>query len=208
MTSIVDTPFQPTLPPEGVFSQAEISFMDDSPPGLFPENQDSNFGFIIRKLFSNYIQDLIGKEQTVYNERFVDTSTQFLDEWERQENLPQNPTTLTIPQRRNTILSRVRKGPFTRTRRAATVEDFITATFGESASFGTTGIAITSTGIPLYSGVTSLTGTYRIVENISGFSYQVRILNTITVDTAGLTRELTRITPAGISFTILSTSTP
>lgn len=40
------------------------------------------------------------------------------------------------------------------------------------------------------------------------FAYEVRILNTITVDVAGMTRELTRITPAGISFVINSVALP
>jgi hypothetical protein len=52
-----------------------------------------------------------------------------------------------------------------------------------------------------------LTNTYTIVENIAGYSYDVRILNSITVDQVALIRELTRITPAGISFTITPVAT-
>jgi hypothetical protein len=208
MSEILITPFQPTLPPEGLLSDAEITFIEDSPTALFPENQNSNFGLLIRKNFSDYVMELISQQQTVYNERFVATSSQFLDEWERQEDLPQNPPTLTISQRRNAVLARVRKGSFTHGRRNATIENFITATFGESLAFGVEGIALVPAGVPLYSGVSSLVGTYAVVENIPGFSYQVRILNTISVEMTGLTRELNRITPAGMTFTIVSVATP
>jgi hypothetical protein len=207
MSTAETTPFQPTLPVEGEFSDAEIAFIEDSPPGLFPENQDSNFGYIIRKGFTDEIQILSTQQQTIYNERFVATSQTYLSMWELEVGLPVAPTNLTIPQRRNTILSHLRKGPFTRSRRAATVENFITATFGESASFGTGGIVLVSAGVPLYSGLTSLTNTYQVVENIAGYSYDVRILNSITVDQVALIRELTRITPAGISFTITPVAT-
>jgi len=208
MSEILVTPFQPTLPAEKPVTDAEIAFMEDSPTGLFPENQNSNFGFVVRKNFSDYVMQLIGQQQTIYSERFVDTSSQFLDEWERQEDLPQNPTGLTIPQRRNAVLARVRKGPFTHARRNSTIENFIIATFGESISFGTEGVVLVTAGVPLYSGSSSLAGTYAVVESIATFSYQVRIKNTISVDMTGLTRELTRITPAGISFTIVSVPTP
>jgi hypothetical protein len=40
------------------------------------------------------------------------------------------------------------------------------------------------------------------------FYYEVRILNTITIDEQGLRRELDRITPAGITYDITYTPTP
>jgi hypothetical protein len=158
------TEFQPTLPAEVPFTDAEIAFMDESPPGLFPENQNSNFGYVIRKIFSDRVQELINQLNTIYNEKFVLTSVTYLDEWEETVGLPVNTGLFTQSQRRNLILNRLRKGPFTRASRRAIVESFITATFGDAPGFDPAGIAIDSSGIPLYSGVFSLAGTYVIRE--------------------------------------------
>lgn len=202
------TEFQPTLPAEVPYSDAELAFIDESPPRLFPDNQNSNFGYLIRKIFSDHVQELINQLDTIYNEKFVNTSLQYLDEWEREVGLPVAPTSYNTAQRRNAILNRLRKGAFSRAARRAVVESFITATFGAAPAFDVSGIPLDSSGIALYSGTNSLTGTYNIVENVAAFSYDVRILNTIAVDQVALTRELTRITPAGISFTITMTATP
>ena len=192
---------QPTLPSEVPFTDAELAFFEDSPPGLFPDNQNSNFGFVIRKLFSDYIQALIGQQQTMYNERFVDTSTQFLDEWEHQEDLPQNPTSITLSQRRQAVLGRVRKGPFTWDRRAQVLDSFVTSSFGDPVKFTPSGIGFDASGIPLYAGVTTSIGAYRVYEDIRNYSYEVWLKSGFTPG-AGFTRELQRITPAGITFTI------
>lgn len=196
------TDFQPHFPAEVPLSDAELAFIDESPPGLFPENQNSNFGYVIRKIFSDRIQDLINQIDTIYSEKFVLTSSQYLNEWEETVGLPVNTGLFTTAQRRNLIINRLRKGPFTRAMRRAIVESFITATFGTSPGFDLSGIPIDSSGIPLYSGVNSIIGTYRIYENIQNFSYEVWIKNGLSPDFLGLTRELNRITPAGISFLI------
>lgn len=198
------TKFQPTLPPEQPFTDAELAFLDESPPGLFPENQDSNFGFIIRKIFSDHVQDVINQTDTIYNEHFVDTSDQFLPEWELQVGLPQNPPGLTIQQRRNLILNKLRVGPWTRARRDAIVASFVAATLGDAAQLTPQGLALDASGIPLYSGLTSLTNAYTITENISGFSYTITVAQGITLDTVALTRELNRVQPAGLSFTVVT----
>src|SRR4051794_29165101 len=98
------TPFQPTLPDEIQFTDAEFAFMEDCPPKLFPENQDSNLG-LIRKIFCDRTQELADQQQTIYNERFVPTAEQFLDEWEIDTGLPINPTGISIAQRRSNILA-------------------------------------------------------------------------------------------------------
>ena len=182
--------------------------MENSPPGLFPENQNSNFGFIIRKIFTDLVQDLIGQEDELYNERFVNSSTDYLDVWEQQMGVPIAPTTLTLAQRRLVVLNRIQVGPFTHARRAAIIESYITATFGNPIMFSPAGISLPSAGVPFYTESGSLSSLYAVVENIAGFSYTVRLKNTLTVDMVGLTRELTRITPAGISFTIIYVATP
>jgi hypothetical protein len=196
------TPYQPSLPPEEDFTDAEIAFLEDSPPGLFPENQDSNFGLIIRKIFSDRIQELIGQQQILYNEHFVETALAYLDMWEADYGLPPNPVGRSVPQRRQDVLNRVRFGLFTRARRQAIVESFVIATFGDSTPIDSGGIALTAAGVTLFSGITNLTGAYTITEDIPNFHYSIVVLNTIAVDLVGLTRELTRITPAGISFSV------
>jgi hypothetical protein len=199
------TEFQPTLPAEGVFTDAELAFMEDSPPGLYPENQDSNFGFIIRKLFSDRVQELIGQQATLYAERFPNTANAYLDEWERAVGLPANPSTLTLGQRRQGVENRLKKGWFTRSRVREIVESFLTPTFGDPIMLSPAGVPFSSGGIPLYSGESSLVGLYRVYERIPANAYDVWIKNTVTPDIVGLTRELTRITPSGISFTIDNT---
>jgi hypothetical protein len=201
------TKFQPTLPAEVQFSDQELNFMDESPPGLFPENQNSNFGFLIRKIFSDQLKLVAGQQDTLYKERFVSTSTEFLDVWEHDVGLPVNPAGKTIDQRRAEVINRLTKGPFTRPRRAALIEKYVTATFGVVPQLSVVGLSIGS-GIVLHSGVNSLTGTYNIVENITDFSYQVRIRQDITVDTTSMLRELTRLTPSGINFTIVAVRDP
>jgi hypothetical protein len=200
------TPYQPTLPPEGTFTDAEIDFIENSPPGLFAENQNSNIG-LFRKLFTDDIQQLANQMDTLYQERFVATSTQFLDEWEEEVGVPQKPTGLDIATRQAIVLTRLRVGPFTRQARRDIVENYIGATFGTPVVFSPTGIPMSAAGVPLYSGSTSVTGAYNIVEDIPNFTYTVRILNTIT-PAAGLQRELARITPAGITFSIVFVAVP
>jgi hypothetical protein len=201
------TPFQPVLPVEGSMTDAEITFTEDSPPGLFAENQNSNIG-LIRRILTNRVQELIGQQSEIYNERFVDTSTDFIDEWERQMGLPVAPTGRTLAQRRQDVLSRLVRGPFTRARRTEIVEKYIVATFGDPIQLTPAGVALTVSGLPLYTEAGSLATLYNIVEDIPNFHYQVRIKNTLTPDTVGLTRELTRVTPAHYSFDIAFVATP
>ena len=202
------TPFQPTLPPEGDFTNAELMFMEEEPPGLFPANQDSNFGWVIRKNFSDFVQELQDDQLLIYNERFVDTSTQFIDQWEWEVGLPPNPSGVAIAGRRQNVLARLQRGPFTRPRRDAIIEAAINATFGNPIILTPPGVAMDPAGVPLYTESGDVSTLYKVVENIPGYSYQVRIKNTITPDIPSLTRELERITPAGISFTIVSVAVP
>lgn len=195
------------IPPVEDRTDIEQLWVDLEPPGLFPPDQDSWWGQR-RKIYADYLQELADDFAAWYlnmNPNTVDATD--MSEWEDMLALPATGS-LTLEQRRSRVLSRWARGPFTRTRRRQIVESFIVATFGVAATFTSSGIAFDSSGIPFFSGATSLSGTYNIVENIPGFSYDVRILNTITVDQPGLTRELTRVTPDGISFTITLTATP
>lgn len=197
------TPFQPILPAEVPFIEAEFNFMEESPPGLFPENQDSNFGYIIRRIFSNYIQDLINWQATLYNERFVETSTQFLDQWEIEVGLPPNPPGMSIADRRAEVLSRLQRGPFTRERRRKIVERYVLTTFGNPIQLVPEGVALVTDGVdgvPIYGEGGDVTDLYQITEQIANFHYSIWIAGTNTPNMESLTRELNRITPAGISY--------
>jgi len=202
MSSTDVTPNQPTLPAEVRFTDAELIFLDESPPGLFPENQNSNFGFVIRKVFSDKTQNISDWQDTIYNERFVNTSTTFLDQWELELGLPANPTGVSISLRRASVLARIQRGPFTRARRNALIESFITTTFGTATQFTPAGVPFDASGVTLYGESGALGSLYNVVESPSTFSYVVNVAASNVPDIAALTRELKRITPAGISFTI------
>lgn len=204
----MSTAFQPTLPVEIAPSDAEFDFMELSPAGLFPENQNSNFGFAIRKLWCDRIQELADQQTTMFNEKFAATATQFLDDHERQYGLPIAPTSLSIAQRRQQVGNRIRIGAFTHTRRKLIVESFITATFGNPIQLTPAGVPLSAGGIPLYGEGGDVSTLYRIVEDIENFHYDVRIKNTVTPDDAGLHRELDRITPSFFSYTVVYVATP
>jgi hypothetical protein len=195
------TPHQPTLPAEANFTQAELVYMDESPPGLFPENQDSNFGYVIRKIFSDVSQDIANWQDILYNEHFVNTAGRFIDQWEIEMGLPIDPS-LTLVARQTNVLARIQRGPFTRTRRDNVIEQYVKATFGTTIQLVPQGVPITSAGIPIYGESSNLTPLYEVYENQRNFSYEVWINSAYTPSITALTRELKRITPAGISFTI------
>lgn len=197
------TPGQPTIvPPSTPTGDAIVDFIESSPPGMFPENDDSNFGFAIRGLWAAKVEDLIAQQDLIYKERFVDRSELFLDEWERETGTPAFPAGFDLTTRRAIVKGRLRKGPFTRAKRKEIIERYLKATFGGGVSFPPTGISIGS-GIKLTGGSTApdVTAVYKIVEDIPNYLYHVYILNTYT-PAAGMQRELKRITPAGIEFDI------
>lgn len=197
---------QPTLLPEGLFTEAELNFMSESPPGIFPENQDSNWG-LIRKMWTDQIQHAIDALTYVYQEAFIQTSEDQLDEWERTYDLP-HATNLTVPQRRARLLTAARKGPFTRTKRREIIERFITATFGDSIALTPAGVPLVAAGVPLFNDVGNVLNLYSILEQVEGFSYIVFLLQGMALDMEGLIRELKRFTPAGISFSIVEVPDP
>jgi uncharacterized protein YmfQ (DUF2313 family) len=195
------TQFQPVLPAPVPLTEEELNFIDESPPNLFAENQNSNIG-LKRKIFSDQMTDVRNQIALLYSERFVNTSVQLLDMWEEQVGIAINPTGLTTAQRRARILSALNKQPFTRARRQAVVETFLTATFGNTIRLTPDGVPFSAAGLQLFSDASSLTGLYTITENITNFSYAVSIQPTALVDQAALVRELRRITPAHINFTV------
>lgn len=194
-----------SIPPEERYGEVEIDLIDFEPPGLFPTNQDSVWGQV-RKVYADYMQ-----------ENFVDVLAQWyvnldpntvnaadMDEWEYMLGIP-NGAGLALERRRAFVLARMEVGPFTYSRRERLVELMISLTFGQAAELTLDGLSLDGAGVPLYSGLTDLAGTYRIYEDVPNYSYQLVVLNSIPVE--GLDRELRRITPAGITLTVDNTVT-
>lgn len=198
------TPFQPIIPeqPKQV-SEAEFNFMEDSPPEFFPDNPESNFG-LKRRLWTTQMQEIIDQLNLTYLERFPTSSTQFIDEWEITVGLPVGTDTSEagIAARRNRVVSRLRKSAFTDELIRQVVEGYIAVTFGGPLMLTVPGVEIPVGGLTLYGEGGDISATYRVYHDLQNFSYTVYIRSDITPDIVGLTRELKRITPAGISFTI------
>jgi hypothetical protein len=197
-------PKQPTLPIPVSYTEQELNFIDESPPGLFPENQDSNLGYLIRKTFTDQVKVIADQMALMYSERFVATSTQYLDVWEKEVGLPVNPPGASVTRRRNAISTRLIKGPFTRARRDATIESFIESTLGAATEILPPGVVLSAGGVTMYSGLTSAKYNYTVTEKVDQFLYLVYINPAIALDIVGLRRELDRITPAGISYTVIN----
>jgi Uncharacterised protein conserved in bacteria (DUF2313) len=193
---MVITP-QPTLPPEELFTDPEFNFMEESPRGFFPENQDSNWGYR-RKVFSDVIWEIYQQLHLIYSEIFPASSQTYLDEWEYMVGLPQNPANKTLQQRRVMVMNRLRGGPFTRTQRRNIVESYITATFGDPIILLPPGHGMEIGGSPLYNEPGDVRQLYMIVETIPSFQYEVRIKTGMALDQVGLERDLRWYTPAGI----------
>jgi hypothetical protein len=195
-----------SIPPEGHYGDVELELLHNEPPGLFPENQDSYWGQV-RKVFADYLQGVVDQFADWYlnlDPRTVDLDD--IDEWETMISVPTDKTALSLTQRRAILVARFSYGPFTRSARKAIVESFLVATFGPATVFSVGGIPITAPGITLYSGAFSLTGLYTITEDIQNFTYTVTIDPSVAVDLAAMSRELRRITPAHINFSVVSGS--
>ena len=194
---------QPVMPVEIPLNDMEQFVDAEQPRNLWPRNQNSNFG-TLRKVITSPLQDTIDTMNELLDEMFIDTSIGYLGLHEVELGLPKAVTGYSDVHRRATLYSRKARGPFTRPRLRNLVERFILDTFtsGTSTAFDASGIPITGAGITLYSGVAGPVSTlYRIYENVENFSYEVWIRSDVTPDVAGLTRELTYLTPAGITYT-------
>ena len=188
---------QPILPLEIDFTDPELNFMDESPRGFFPENQDSNWGWK-RKVFSDVMWELYGQFHLLYSEMFPSTAQEYLDEWERMVGLPPNPPNKSVGQRQQAVLNRLRGGPFTRTQRRLIVESYITATFGDALQLLPPGVPMIVAGQKLYNEPGDVKHLYMILETVEQFKYEVRIKTGMAIDQIGLERDLRWYTPAGI----------
>lgn len=213
---------QPLLPPEENISDAERIFIAESPPGLWPENQDSNFG-ALRKVLTGPVQAQADLVDALFVEMFLATTNGYLALWEAEYGLPINPPNFAVDFRRFLLMLRARKGPWTRTFRAQIIEGMIRGTYGFALEITydgipippegllfvsddvlpdfTYGMPITPEGLVLDDSGVPLESSYYVIENIPGQSYHVGIRPDFAPDMDLLNRELARATPAGISFT-------
>lgn len=197
-------PNQPALPVEEQFYPLEELFISESPPNLWPTNQDSNFGSV-RRAFMGELQKAVDLLTALFNERFVETSEGYLTRYERDLGLPINPP-LSVDLRRARILRRMRVGPFTRTWRRMLVEGALqeVVSLGDATRLTVEGVELTAGGTTLYNEpiLGDLSNYYEITENVTGFSYDVWVDSNVQIDQQALDRELRHFTPAGINFTI------
>lgn len=192
----------PTLPPEQQATNIELDLMENEPGGLFPIGQDSYWGQL-RLIFAQQLQGLADQ----LHQWYLNMNPATVDEidmpmWEQLEQIPASADSKSVEQRRAFVISRSKRGAFTRTRRREVVEAFIAATLGLAPEFSPDGLPLTVDGLPFFADISSVIGTYAIVEDIPGFAYTVYILDTIDPDLIGLARELERITTAPITFSI------
>lgn len=185
---------QPVMPAEGVYTDIEELFISEQPPGLFPENQNSNFG-TLRRVLTEPLQDAADQLTLMFNELFIDTSSAFLSRWETEMDLPDSTGVLSDTDRRSRILARRERGAFTRSRLRRLIERHISATFGEPPLFSGAGLPFGAGGIVLHAEFAPVTTLYRIYEDFRNFSFEVWIKNTVTPDLSSLNREITRISP-------------
>lgn len=195
---------QPAVPPLAPLTPIEQAYIDESPANLFPENQDSNFG-LKRKNFCDVLDNVSSQLDLLYNERWPNTSSDFISYHENQAGVPVNPPILTLAQRQQLVEIRYLLGPFTPLLRNAIIEYFISLVEvpGSPPAFLTSGVSLAG-GIPLFASAGPLTMYYVVVEDVENFSYAVYIDSSVNFDLVGLSRELTRITPAGITFKVFN----
>lgn len=221
-----------TIPEEGNYSDVELELLDNEPPGLFPTNQDSFWGQQ-RKVFADYLQEnFVDWLAARFADLSIDTaSSDALSRWEKQLDLP-DFSYRSIELRRSIIKALLHKGYMSRAYRLYVVELFVMATMGTGPVLTPEGLEITSGGIPflpseenfalvsaegvaipssglvLDAGGIPMTGAINIIENITNFSYDVRIRTDLAPDVAILTEVLRRLTASGITFTVTITASP
>jgi len=195
-----------TLPAEQPLTDFEKVFIEESPHGLWPENQDSYFGQL-RYVLTMPLQTLADQIGAMYTEMFVASSTDWLTRWEQNFGIPALIPTPSNQLRRNRILTHIRKGAFTRTTRKAIIENYIYASqgIGVPTSILPDGIDLSSgAGVTLYgeSVPADISNLYSINEDLANFAYRVNVDPSLTPDFQAISRELSHFTPAGITFTI------
>lgn len=191
----------PTLLPEGAYNEMERRVIDASPDELWPDNQDSNFGQI-RAVTVAPMQEILDLLDILANEMFVLTAYRYLALWEEEVGLPPNPTGSSTENRRATIISRLRKGPFTRTRRRNIVRQFLLAFFGPPIALVPEGVPIPPEGLGLFAEGTNVDDLFIITEEVEDFHFTVIVDQSISIDIDGLANALDFVMYAGLSFDV------
>lgn len=193
---------QPALPAEGQYSEMERLFIEEQPKVVLPTNQNSNFG-ALRRTITDPFQESYEVIKALALELFISTAEGYLGLWERDLGVPPNQAGLTIEQRRARLYNRIRKQPFTKARRKEVIDNYIISIQGTSVSLTPEGVPLTADGVPLFSEpIPPGTPPYTITENVEDFSYTVTFNEALDINIADVTRDLEKITPAGINFTI------
>ena len=151
------------------------------------------------------MQEAIEQLDTTYNERYIETASEFLDEWEEQMHVPINPPNFTEAERRAIVKGRLRRGMWTKDRLEALIESYIQITYGPSVLITPEGIELVAAGVPFYAEAGAVKSFYRVYHDPINFSYTVIIRNDIapTMRIPELTRELTHFTPTPLTFTLM-----
>lgn len=199
---------QPTLPAEGAYSDAELLFISEEPRNLFPPNQNSNWG-LLRRVLTDKSQEVNDLLTDLYNQMFYSTATGatgYLGRWEDEVGVPKAPTGYTDMQRRVWVGLNKKRGLFTESLVNSVIESMLgVAASGPPIELGVGGAALSAGGSPLYGEGGTVQQQYRVYYNPRTYSYEVWIVSSSTPDLVSLTRKLTRITPAGMSYTIDNT---
>lgn len=200
---------QPTLPPEGAYTDAEQLFISEEPGGLFPPNQNSNWG-LVRKVLAGKSQEVTDLLNDLNTQTFIRTALGadgYLGRWEAQVGLPKAPTGYSDAQRRVWVeISHTRNGGFTKTRVNDVIESYLQVVGGGAPTeLLPPGVPVTPAGITLFGEGGNVSSQYRVYYNPRNFSYQVWIVSSTTPDVPTLARKLAWLTPAGMSFTIDNT---
>jgi hypothetical protein len=194
------TVYYPEIPPEGDYSESEQAFIENSPPGLWPDNQDSYFGQF-RKVTTDEFQDIRDILFRLWLNMVPQTADEYLYQWEIMVDLPPNPNGRTVRQRRVDVLARLQRGAFTRPKRDKIINDYVSLTVdGDPARFTPDGISFEG-GIPLFAEYAANIETkFTVYEFVQDYYYRVVVATGYLDDPDGLERQLKRITPAGIRF--------
>jgi len=152
MSHTLNKPPQPTLPPEGNYSELELAWIEEQQP-IFPTNQDSNYG-AHRAVICGFLQEVADQEQALFSNRFIDTAEEWLGEWEEMFGIPRDQA-IDLDRRRATVKGRMQKGLFTRAKREQVIRNVIASTFGPAATLTPEGLTLDATGISLFSGLTT-----------------------------------------------------
>jgi hypothetical protein len=142
----------------------EADWIDNEPPGLVTSDPNSVWG-AMRNVYGGYLQDLADTLAQWYinlDPRTTDSTDLYY--WLRQMGLPTGGTSSNAA-KQAALLTRLKKGAFTRTGRKNIVEMYLNATLGIPLEFGGSGLTLDAAGLSLSGTQVPVTSLYVIREN-------------------------------------------